>query len=575
MFTFFDMEVYKYDWMAVFEQDGQITKIHNDKSALERFLSSVQMLVGYNNYNYDDKIVASILKNMDPYNASQKIISNKRFGLRLNKPLTLDVMQELRGVSLKEAQANLGYNIIETPIDFNIDRQLSKKELEQVFKYCENDVLITKRLFEERKNYFTSKFEIVQEFKLPATSLKKTNANLAADVLEAKKTKGADDKRLILKYDNRLQKHELPKPVVEFYKNVQNMFEGDASYQELEREKFTFKLAGLEHVYGFGGLHAAKENYVDEGQFMQIDVKSYYPTLLINNSFLEDKALERYEAIYKGRQKLKKFNDSKEESYKLILNIVYGGLKSPWNKLYNPQVANNIVVNGQLILTHLIVLLDNFCELIQTNTDGLIIKYDEEMKPSILKLIKLFEEHYSLKFDIDYINKLAQRDVNNYVVRYDDGRLNAKGRFANYDGGNFERNSLTIIDKALVDYYINGIKTNKTVINTWRKNELEFFQYVTKAGKFDGMAQEIRQDTLFDVKETVGFKELKNVNRIFAGKDERLGAVYKTKKEKETKYTKVPYTSDNCFVFNDDLKKLNKRKIDLNWYIKEVEKWLL
>src|SRR5699024_7737186 len=114
-------------------------------------------------------------------------ITSNVSGLRLNKPLTLDVMQELRGISLKEAQANLGYDIFETPIDFNIERKLMKKEVKQVFRYCENDVLTTKKLFEKREDYFTSKFEVVQEFKLPVTSLKKTRANLASEVLKARK----------------------------------------------------------------------------------------------------------------------------------------------------------------------------------------------------------------------------------------------------------------------------------------------------------------------------------------------------------------------------------------------------
>src|SRR5690625_3421748 len=194
-------------------------------------------------------------------------------------------------------------------------------------------------------------------------------------------------------------------------------------YKELEREKFTFKLAGLDHIYGFGGLHAAKENYVEAGHFMQIDVKSYYPTLILNNKYLDEKAHKYYEAIYNDRKKLQVYDDPKEEAYKLIINIVYGGLKAPWTRLYNPQISNSVVVNGQLILTHLILLLENFCELVQTNTDGLIIKYEPVMKESILKIIKLFEEHYKLAFDTKEINKVAQKDVNNYVVRYEDNEI--------------------------------------------------------------------------------------------------------------------------------------------------------
>ncbi|MBN3585205.1 hypothetical protein JYB64_22715, partial [Algoriphagus aestuarii] len=116
-------------------------------------------------------------------------------------------------------------------------------------------------------------------------------------------------------------------------------------------------------------------------------------------------------------------------------------------------------------MTHLLVLLEPFCQLIQTNTDGLIIAYEPEIKMNILQLINLFSEHYRLKFDIDYINKIVQRDVNNYVVQYEDGRIKAKGRMAYFEGGTWERNTLAIIDKALVDYYIHGIDVQKTVIN--------------------------------------------------------------------------------------------------------------
>lgn len=578
MFTFYDIEVYKHDWLVVFEQEDKITKIHNDSEALKSFLSSVQILVGYNNYNYDDKITAAILKNLDPFDASQKIIKNKRFGLRLNNPLTLDVMQEIQGLSLKEAQANMQKDIIETPIDFNLDRPLTKREIEQVFKYCENDVLTTKELFEKREDYFTTKFEVVQEFKLPATSLKKTRAGIAAQILSTRK--GLDKDRLHLTFDKRLKLNELPESVLSFYKSIQDRFGNGAEFKRLEKERFTFKLSGLEHIYGFGGLHAAKTNYVEEGHFMQIDVSAYYPTLIINNSFLDSRAIDKYKTIYDTRKELKASGDrkseGKQEAYKLIQNIAYGGMKSPWNNLYNPQMANNIVVNGQIILTHLIVLLENFCELIQTNTDGIIIKYEPSMKDSILKLLELFQEHYELEFTIDYINKIAQRDVNNYVVRYTSGEINGVGCFK--VNNNFERNSLTIINKALIDYYISGIKPNRTVINAWRTNKLELFQNVVKAGKFDGMAQEEFTNTLIEGSYDTSFTELQKVNRVFAGKDRYKGGVYKFRKASktnaETKYTKVPYTSEKCLVWNGDLNKMNKRLIDLNWYIKEIERWM-
>src|SRR5690625_911731 len=548
MFTFYKMLADQNGWQSTLLKDNEVTEIRNDKRALQVLLSKTNYLVGYNNYNIDDKLLASVLSDIDPYESLKKIRSNKRFSLRLQNPISIDLKQELWNLELDEIKLNLGYG--------------SK----------EDDLKTMQEIFKEREDYLTSKFEVVQEFRLPADRVKKTRVGLAADVLRSRKS--TDKDRLNIKYDERLKTNELPKQILEFYKNIENEFKKGTDFKELEREKFTYKLAGLDHVFGFGGLHAAKENYVSSGNFMQIDVKSYYPTLILNNSFLDERAIDKYKQIYNTRLELQKQKDTKEEAYKLITNIVYGGLKSKWSNLYNPQMSNSIVVNGQLILTHSVLLLNNFCELIQSNTDGIIIKYEPVMRESIIKIIKLFEDRYNLQFDIDYITKIAQKDVNNYVIKYKDGTIHGIGRFANFDGGNFARNSYAIIDKALVKYYMNDVKVNRTIMNEYRKGNLQAFQYVVKSGKYDGMAQEIKQDTLFKDYKQSSLKKIDNVNRVFATRNKNLGSIYRVREQAETQYVKVPYTSEYCLVWNESLDKLNRRLIDLNWYIKETERWL-
>ncbi|PWA08634.1 DNA polymerase B [Pueribacillus theae] len=568
MFTFYDFEVFTKDWLVVFEKDGQLTRIHNDRDALKRYLSTVQFLIGFNNYNYDDFILAALLRDMDAYEVSQQIIRKKKPKLFLNKPITLDVMQELKlGVGLKETQANIGLNIHETPVDFNLNRPLNDEEIERTFKYCENDVLTTKELFEKREDYFSSKFEIVQTFKLPAASVKKTRARLSADVLKCKKHDIPND-RINLVYDKRLLIHELPKDIVQFYKDIEQDFKGGTDFKELESRKYERVIAGVPHVFGFGGLHGAIENYVHEGDMMAIDVSSYYPSLMINNNFMSRASKEPglFKQMYDERLRLKKIKDSKQGVYKIILNSTYGAMKHEYNPLYDPLQANNICVNGQLILTHLILLLQNFCKLIQSNTDGIIIQYDDELKNDIMIVLDYWQNRYQLSLDVDYIKKIAQRDVNNYVIQYHDGKVSAKGRFANFDGGDYERNSLTVIDKALVDHYIYDIPIHKTVIGCFKRNELDRFQLIAKAGStFNGIVQNIDGEMI----------ELQKVNRVFATNDKQLGPIYKIKNVARTKrYNKIPFTSENVIVHNDTLDTFNKRNLDLNWYIKETERWL-
>lgn len=547
MFTFYKFDVVgPRKWVATFLQDDKVTEIKN-KGALERLLSKVNYLVGYNNYTICDKLLASALKGLDPYDTLKKIETRKRVSFNLQNPISIDLKQEINA-DLDEIKYNLGYG---TSTD---------------------DLEVMKEVFEFRDNYLSSKFEVVKEFNLRPENLKLTRVMLASDVLKTRK--GTDKNRLNISYDKKLSKQELPKPLIQFYERIEKGFENGQDFKELERERFIYKLGNLDHTFGFGGLHAAKENYIDEGHFMQIDFKAYYPSIILNNKYLDEKAHKYYEAIYNDRLKLQRLEDKKEEAYKLIVNIVYGGLKAHWTRLYNPQISNSVVVNGQLIITHLILLLDNFCELIQTNTDGLIIKFEPVMKDSILKIIELFEQHYKLKFDINYINKIAQKDVNNYVMRYTNNEIHAVGRFANHEGGSYERNSYAIIDKALVDYYMRGIRVNRTVMNEYKNNNLALFQYVIKSGTYDGIAQESFKGTLFDDVKDTHMKDVDTVARVFAGRNKDIGSMYRFKDGRETRYTKVAYTSDHCLVWNDSLDKLNKRNIDLNWYIKEVERWL-
>lgn len=568
MFTIYDIEVFPNDWMIVFMnvETGTIERIHNDKERLTAALSSKQILVGYNNYRYDDLILAGLLSDVNPYELSKRIFDGQRISLRLNL-VTLDVMQEVRqGLSLKEAQANMGLNIHETPVDFE-KKVLTKEEVEEVFTYCENDVKVTADLFKKRDAYFSSKFDLVQTFKLRPNDLKRTRANLAASVLKCRKVTDSKDDRLSFTFDKRLKKNELPDVIMSFYETVKSDYEKTKSHEDLEKKSLITKIAGLEHTLGFGGLHAAKENYIGEGNFLQIDAESFYPSLMINNDFISrsSTAPELFKQIYDQRMKLKSKKDPKEETFKIVLNATYGASKSIYNNLYDPLQANNIVVNGQLIWTHLILLLEPFCELIQTNTDAIIIKYENGMEKMIKDVLEHFSRQYHLKFDVDRIKKIAQRDVNNYSVMYADDSIKAVGRMSNHDGGDWERNNLSIIDIALVNYYMHDIPVQTTVIDTWKRNELLPFQIVAKSGSYDGMVHERL------VNGRVGMVDLQNTNRIFATKDQRLGTVYKVR---NGRHHKVPNCPDSAMVWNDSIDKLDKRFIDLNWYVKLINNQL-
>ena len=135
--AFYDFEVYQQDWLVVIHTNLDVTyRIHNNIEELREVAKDITCWVGFNNYHYDDLILAALLLNTENIKeVSDTIINANRQDKTpilpklksiINKFTTLDVKQELpKSLSLKEIEANISQNIHETPIDFNIRRKLT------------------------------------------------------------------------------------------------------------------------------------------------------------------------------------------------------------------------------------------------------------------------------------------------------------------------------------------------------------------------------------------------------------------------------------------------------------------
>lgn len=569
MIITYDIEVFKNDWIMVFKEGNDYRVIHNNteelKNYVDRLIKTKSILVGFNNYHYDDVVVAGTLLGKDPYEISKKLINNERVNYRLNL-ITLDVMQELPlGVGLKSSEANMGMSIIETPIDFNLDRKLTQAEVNEIIKYCKNDVDSTELLFKKREDYFTSKFEIVNEFGLDVTNVKKTRANLSSQVLKCKRKELPND-RLHIDYDPNINWDIIPTEIKDFFAKCEYDYRCGGDFTEIESRKLKLKICGVEHVYAFGGIHGALEKYNASGNFLHIDVSSYYPSLIIVDNYMSRKSSEPqlFTHLRDMRYKLKAEKNPKQKIYKILINATFGAMKSDFNTLFDPKQANNICINGQIILTQLILELKDYCQLIQSNTDGLVVKYDPKDYDKIVEIVTDFGKRFNLTFDIDKIIKIAQRDVNNYAIMFEDGHIEAKGRFSKFEGGNYMQNSLSIIDRCLVNYYLHEKPIEDTIIEAYKNNDLAPFQIICKMGStYNGMYYEYGDEGDTNLIET------QKVNRVFATNDKKYWGIYKRKGDS---YQKIANTSEHNIIHNGDIKDFDKSKIDLNYYIELVKK---
>lgn len=553
MILFFDAEVFLADWLFVIIDPTNHKKyvFVNDAKKLASFYEEHKehIWIGYNSHHYDQYIFKGILCGFNPYEISNFIIAEKQQGWQYStlfqkiKFYEFDTMTTTN--SLKELEGFMGNDIRESTVSFTIDRKLTEEELEDVVKYCTHDVEQTMEIFLHRKEEFDSHIALLKAFKLPLKYISKTKAQLAAVILKANKINRSDEFDLNIPSNLKINKYN---QVVDWYRNSSNH-----SYDKF----LEIDISGVPHVFAWGGLHGARERYKDEGILLNVDVVSFYPSLMIEYGFLsrnvEDPTF--YKEIYKERIRLKAEKNPMQQPYKIVLNSTYGAMKYKYNNLYDPRQANNVCVVGQLLLLDLIERLEPHWTLIQSNTDGLIGKIRRKSDlEKIKEICREWENRTHMNLDFDTFKKIYQKDVNNYIIIKEDGSFKSKGSYVK-ELSSID-NDLPIINLALKKYFIEGVPVENTIMDC---KDFMMFQKVVKLS--------YKYSHALYGKQTLEEKCL----RVFASKDNDDMGVFKVKHNGRTE--KIANTPEMCFIINDSV--LNRRvprRLDKQWYINLAKK---
>lgn len=581
MLIFFDYEVFYYNWLVVFINPAteEYTIIWDDKRALAEFNHKHKdcIFIGYNSRQYDQFIHKGILLGFNPKEINDHIIvkgwSGYSFSSEFNKiPLiTYDVMGSSI-VSLKTLEGFMGNNIKETDVDFNIRRELTPQEKKRTEKYCIHDVEQTIEVFTKRVDDFNSHMELIKRFNLPLSFMSKTQAQLSAEILECEKVERDDEFEYEIVDTLRLKKYDFVREWFEDAKKINPR--NDEQKKEFYSRTLEVNVCGVPHTFGWGGLHGAPTKPIHKkGLILHVDVNSYYPSIMIRYGLLtrNSKTPEKFKEIYDYRLQLKAEGKKKEQApYKIVLNGTYGICKDKYNKAYDPRNANAVCVNGQLMLLDLLEHLEGHCELIQSNTDGLIIMIPDtdEAFNLVDDICYEWEQRTGMTLGLDVINEIYQKDVNNYLW-LDNGKGERKGAYVkelselDYD--------LPIINKCLVDYMTKKIPPEVTVNCC---DDLIMYQKIVKlSSKFDYVEH---NHTRYNYKSY----------RVFASTDRRDGSIYKVKVkggydvtnpnlwsakrvpngcDKKDKFANTP---DRCFIDNGDITGVKvPAKLDKQYYI--------
>lgn len=610
LMRFFDFEVFPHWWCCTFGD------LHNEKDdvnesikdtfivvtsdmpdARERLLSLMKendvCVVGYNIKYYDLMIANAIYQGFTPeqvkiindiiirpdlaWSTKEHLRLQSFAKKRLSGCVYQDLMDDNDG-SLKEKEAILGLDIMESEVPFDKE-DLTDYDKVDVIKYNKHDVYASMIFYQKVcYNYTQTKLMLGHKFNIPeATCHMATNANLVAKALKAVRCTFADADKVDI---------NLPKKIDTYCKI--NIPAEVLNYVLTNQSGLHVKLFGNEVDFGNGGIHStlASNLYVesdDEWILVNVDARSYYPSMLIQFALLS-RAVHQpqiFVDIYdervtiKGKPSNEKTDWDKllEAALKLILNTTYGASGNKWLDLYDPYMCTSTCRVGQLFLAALACKIYREIpgtKIIQTNTDGILAYVRRKDLDKLKALQAEWTKVSGINMDTDYVSKIWQRDVNNYLLVKEDGSIKKKGGWLNdtyTNKGTVKLSPLTayICAKAATKFLLDGTDIVETI---YAGSKLSDFVMTCKKGPtYRGVIQKFEDGSE---------QELFKCNRVIATTDTSYGMLYKYKMFKgNLQYTKMPNIPEHCRTMNKDLTSYDfmeiRKKLDYIFYIMRAQ----
>ncbi len=558
---FLDFEVFRYNWLVVVcdVHNHRFIEIIDDKEQLEKFYNEHKkdIFIGFNIKHYDQYIFKSILTGYNPFDISNWIVNLHLAGWNFAKdinniPMNIYDVQFEKSHGLKYYEASMGHSIVESEISFDIDRKLTQEEIQETLKYCRNDVEETIRIFIQKFDDFKAHCQMLSMFNMPLKNIKKTKVQLSSNILGAYDVPSKNEiyKRATDEFDI-----DFPNTLIlDKYINAKKWYE-DRSNRTYEKT-FEMLVAGIVHQFGWGGLHGALENYCAEGNFLMFDVASLYPSLIIEYGLLSRYAkMEHYKDIVRKRLEYKRAGNSLQAPLKIIANGTYGAMKDCNNALYDPLQANRVCVYGQLLLLDLIEKIENYGLIVNTNTDGILIKIKDGCEQNIMQACDEWQKRTRLKLDFKKYTKVFQANVNSYCFVDTEGKTKTKGAYVKkLTNLNYE---LAILSEAIIKCLVDGVDIEKTIGEC---NDLRKFQMIKRTTA--------NYPTLFMDNEKIDL----NTVRIFASVEG--GELFK--KHKNGSFSRVEGLPECVQMINVDIENMPIPEwLDRQWYIDEAKRRML
>ena len=563
----------------------------NDKEAsasmLKRLRKGIYDVYGFNNHNYDDFVLVDVLTNQ-PVEVTKKK-SDKYITKKYTKKewptdlVTWDLRDQLLSVSLKKYESMRGLSVKESSVPFNKSDEFNSAELEEVIRYNVQDLRSTLSLFNTRNddnhgNYLDNKRMLVEHYGT-GYSYRYSNTTITSMYLmgndrlknlepDAPKIVGVDDD--IARFLHHI--NEVNPMIVDAPKSLRPSLTKKYAPTSLTIERFNNVF-----TFGSGGLHSAvghlkttktgkKEpvyDLIDTTDVYQLDVTSMFPNIMIRDGLLGP-ATDLYANLVADRIANKKAGNPKAKTQKIVINSTYGGTRSNWLNLYNPQVAIHVNVAGMVAVYNLARGLSKIGQIIQVNTDGVAVKLngDPKSKERMFTIKKEWEQYFKLSLEVTHFKRLIQRDVNDYIAVKDNDHLKLKGTAIaqSQTRDSLKATTPTVLQTALLHHILNPEDDLMEYLNNLRKTTPLANWCWTLSSTVSKMQTGYTTDAN-------GRRLPQKVNRAYAS---TFGDSY-YKERTQGKPSKFAGTSDKLVINNEDITDCTiPADLDVNWYVNEV-----
>lgn len=567
-----DCEVFKHFFCMVAYEcvDNKYVVCKTREELLDFYYRHKKAIWCFYNASYDRYIVKYALLGASTFelkSLSDYIIEEKKQGYTYpaiasqykSYPMVVyDAKTTING--LKTLEAYLGLNIHETSVPFDLDRPLNRSEIKSTIDYCKADVEATFKVMTLERNKFLAHWQLIKEFKLPRDYMGKTMGRLAAAIVGATKERRWSGEWNVTYPRDVLQLGEFSYVADWFDEQISIGKAGGEVGESLEVD-----IHGLPTSFAWGGAHGAIKSYISTGKIAAWDVTSLYPSIMLRYGLIS-RNIPRPELLrnmYEKRVEYKKQGNPLNVPYKLAINSLYGLYKDVFSNVYDPSMGRSICVTGQLLILDLAKHLGELAtslgaKLVQINTDAVYVEYFNDSDLDKLEAVaNEWSTRTGMELERDDYVKLAQRDVNNYIMVDSEGDI--KGRGPDCKAPTVLDYNLPIVKVAIREFLGHGVPVEET-INAC--DDMIQFQCVFKRqGKYTKVLHNNKyyNETVF---------------RVFASLDPSDTALYKINGENDRPsiFANCPAS---CFIFNDSV--INVKcvdKLDKGWYINEAKRRL-